>query len=83
MLKEEFKIMWYKVRLLQMSERQRLPKLVENNKIIRLKKELNGIIEELLKENENDVTDINHLIYTAATVITDKVAKPGKMVKSR
>jgi hypothetical protein len=66
-----------------MSERQRLPKLVENNKIIRLKKEMNGIIEELLKENENDITDINHLIYAAATVITEKVAKPGKMVKSR
>jgi hypothetical protein len=34
-----------------MSERQRLPKLVENNKIMRLKKEMNGLIEELLKEN--------------------------------
>jgi hypothetical protein len=33
-LKEELKIMWYKVRLLQMSERQRLPKLVENNQIV-------------------------------------------------
>jgi hypothetical protein len=37
-LKEELKIMWYKVRLLQMSERQRLPKLVGNNKIGRIKK---------------------------------------------
>jgi hypothetical protein len=33
-LKEELEIMWYKVRLFQMSERQRLPKLVENSKII-------------------------------------------------
>jgi hypothetical protein len=75
--------MWYKVRLLQMSERQRLPKLVENNKIIRLKKEMNGIIEELMKENETDITDLNHLIYAAATVIMEKVTKPGKTVKSR
>jgi hypothetical protein len=44
---------------------------------------MNGIIEELLKENETDITDINHLIYAAATVITEKVTKPGKTVKSR
>jgi hypothetical protein len=82
-LKEELEIMWYKVRLLQMSERQRLPKLVENNKIM-IKKEVNGIIKKkLLKENENDITDLNHLIYAAATVITEKVIRPGKTVKSR
>jgi hypothetical protein len=40
-LKEELEILWYKVRLLQMSERLRLPKLVEISKIIRLKKEIN------------------------------------------
>jgi hypothetical protein len=44
---------------------------------------MNGIIEELLKENEIEITDINHLIYAAATVITEKVTKPGKTVKSR
>jgi hypothetical protein len=33
-----------------MSERQRLPKLIENNKVIRLKKEMNGIIEEFCKK---------------------------------
>jgi hypothetical protein len=71
-LKEELEIMWYKVRLLRMSERQRLPTLVENSKIMWLKKEINGIIEELLKENEIDITDINHLIYAAATVIMEK-----------
>jgi hypothetical protein len=42
---------------------------------------MNGIIEELLKENETDITDIKHLIYPAATVITEKVTKPGKKVK--
>jgi hypothetical protein len=34
-----------------------------------------------LKENETDVTDLNHLIYAAATVIMEKVTKPGKTVK--
>jgi hypothetical protein len=53
-----------------MSESQRLPKLIENDKIIRFKKEMNLIIEELLIENENDITDLTHFIYAAATVIT-------------
>jgi hypothetical protein len=80
---EELQILWYKVRLLQMSERQRLPKQMENNKLIHLKKEINGIIEELWKEDETDITDINHLIYAAATVITERIAKTGKKVKNR
>jgi hypothetical protein len=66
-----------------MSERQRLPELVENSKIIWLKKEINGLIEELFKENEIEITDINHFIYAAATVITEKVTKLGKSKKSR
>jgi hypothetical protein len=44
---------------------------------------MNGIIEELLKENETDITDLNHLIYAAVTVIMEKVTKPRNTVKSR
>jgi hypothetical protein len=66
-----------------MSERQRLPKLIEDNKLIHLKKEINGKIKKLLKENETDITDINHLMYAAATVITERITKPGKKVKNR
>jgi chorismate mutase len=65
-----------------MTERQRLPKLVENN-VVSIKKEMNGIIEEILKENKIDITDLNHLIYAAASVIMEEVIKPGKAVKSR
>jgi hypothetical protein len=36
-----------------------------------------------LKEYETDITDINHLIYVAATVITERITKPGKKVKNR
>jgi hypothetical protein len=57
--------------------------LVENNKIVRVKKEMNGIIEDILKGSETDVTDLNHMIYAATTVIMEKVTKPGKTVKSR
>jgi hypothetical protein len=82
-LREELQKLWYKVRLLQISERQRLRKLIENNKLIHLKKEINGIIEELLKEDETDITDINLLIYAAATVVTERITKSGKTVKKK
>jgi hypothetical protein len=35
-LKEDLQIMWHKVRLLQMSEREKLPKLKTNSKLIKL-----------------------------------------------
>jgi hypothetical protein len=38
-LKEEFQVMRYKVRFLQTPERQRLPKLKENSKLIQFKKQ--------------------------------------------
>jgi hypothetical protein len=79
--KEELQMIWYKVRLLQMLERHRLPELRENNTVIQFKKERNGITEELLKENETDKTDINRLIYVAATAIRETVIELGKTVK--
>ena len=39
-LKEDIQIMWYNMRLLQMSERERLPKLKENSKLTKLIKEI-------------------------------------------
>jgi hypothetical protein len=62
---EKLQIMWYKKRFLQMSETQRLPKLIET-KLIHLENEINGI-NGLLKENKTDITDINHLIHAAAS----------------
>jgi hypothetical protein len=50
-LKEDLQIMWHKVRLLQMSEREKVPKLKTNSKLIKLQGEINGVIEELLEED--------------------------------
>jgi hypothetical protein len=61
------KLMLHKVRRLQLFERERLPKLKENSKFIKLKEGINGVIEELL-EDELDITDINNLIHAAATI---------------
>ena len=47
-LKEDLQIMWHMVRLLQISEREKLPRLKRNRKLIKLQEEINGVIEELL-----------------------------------
>jgi hypothetical protein len=49
-LKEELQIKWHKVRLLQMFEREKLPKLKTTSKLIKFQEEINGVIEELLEE---------------------------------
>jgi len=69
-LKEDLQIMWHKVRLLQICEREKLPRLKTNSKLIKLQEEINGVIEELLEEDEVNITDINNLIYAAATIMT-------------
>jgi hypothetical protein len=82
-VKEDLQIMWHKVRLLQISEREKLPKLKTNSKLIKLQEEINGVIEELLEEDEMDITDIDNLIYAAATIMTQTLNKPSKRSKNR
>jgi len=74
--------MWHKVRLLQMFEREKVPKLKTNSKLIKFQEEINGAIE-LLEEEEMDITDINNLIYAAATIITQTLNEPSKENKIR
>jgi len=77
-LKEDLKVMWHKVTLLQMCEREKLPKLKTNSKLINFQEEINGIIDEHLEEEEMDITDIKNLIYAAATIITQILNEPSK-----
>jgi len=42
-LKEDLQIMWHKMRLLQMSDRQKMPKLKTNNILIKLQEEINEL----------------------------------------
>ena len=76
-LKEDLHVMWHKVRLLQMCEKEKLPKLKTNNKLIKFQEEINGVIDKLLEE-EMDITDVNNLIYAAATIITQTLNEPSK-----
>ena len=50
--------------------------------MIKFQEELNGVIDELLEEEEMDITDINNLIYTAATIITQILNEPSKKNKT-
>jgi hypothetical protein len=61
-----------------MSEREKLPKLKTNSKLEKLQEEINGVTEELLEEDEMDITDINNPIYVAATVTTQILNDPSK-----
>jgi hypothetical protein len=55
-----------------------LPKLEENSKVIHIKKERNGIIEERLKENANDITDIKDMIYLQQQLLQKRVLNVAK-----
>ena len=73
--------MWHKVRLLQKCEREKLPKLRTNSKLIKFQEEINGVIDELLEEEDMDITDINNLIYAAVTIITQTLNESSKKTK--
>jgi len=53
-------------------------KTKRNSKLIKLQAEINGVIEELLEEDEMDITDINNPIYAAATIMTQTLNEPSK-----
>ena len=63
-----------------MSERERVRNLKENN-FLKLSEEINGIIEEILEEDESYIKDINNLIYTAVTTMTQTMNQPSKRNK--
>jgi len=67
-----------------MHEREKQPKLKTNSKLIKLQEEINGVIEEVLEEEEEmAITDINNLIYVAATIVTQTLNEPSKRSKNR
>ena len=61
-----------------MCEREKLPKLKTNSKLIKFQEEINGVIDELLEEEEMDITDINNLICATAKIITQTLNEPSK-----
>jgi len=72
-----------KLRLLQISEREKLSRLKRKSKLIKGQEEINGVVEELLEEDEMNITDINNMIYGAATIMTQTLNEPNKRDKNR
>jgi hypothetical protein len=66
-----------------MSERERISKLKANSKLIKLKVQVNGKSEGPLGEDKLDITDINNLMYAAATIVTQTMNQPSKRSKHR
>ena len=71
------------MRLLQISEREKLPRLKTKSKFIKLQEEMNGVIEELLEEDEMNITDVNNLLYAADRIMTQILNEPNKRSKNR
>jgi len=57
-------------------------KIITNRRLINFQ-EINGVIEELLEEDEMNITDINNLIYAAATIMTQTLNESSKRSKNR
>ena len=51
--------------------------------MIKLQEEINGVNEELLEEDDTNITYKNNLIYAAATIMTQTLNDPSKRSKNR
>jgi len=66
-----------------MSEREKLPKLKTNSKLIKLQEEINEVSEDLLEEDEMIIAVIKKPINAAATIMTQTLSDPSKRKKNR
>jgi trehalose/maltose hydrolase-like predicted phosphorylase len=62
-LKDDLQVTWHKIKLIQMSQRESLPELKENSKLIELedKNNWNGT-DDILEESKSDMTVISNTI---------------------
>ena len=61
----------------EITKRSRLQKLQSIFKIKEIVKIANEAIAETLKDKDMSLTEINHLVYAAAAVITEEVNRTG------
>jgi len=72
-LKEKIERMYYQVTQIAIDKRPKLQKLQNMFKIKLIAKMTNKEMEEILDEKNLNITELNHLIYAAATVITEEI----------
>ena len=70
--------MYYQVTQIAIDNRPRLQKFQNMLKIKVIMKTANEEMEEIVDEKDLNITELNHLIYAAATVITEEINGTGE-----
>jgi hypothetical protein len=70
--------MYYQVTQITMDNRPRLQKLQNMSKMKVIMKAANEAIGEILDEKDLIITELNHLIYAAAKIITEEINGIGE-----
>src|SRR5215469_5989297 len=76
--REKIENTYYQVTQITMDNRPRLQKLQNMFKLKVIMKTANEALVEILDEKDLNVTELNHLIYAAATVITEEIHGMGE-----
>jgi len=77
-LKDKIESTYYQVTQIANDNRPRLEKLQNMLKINVIMKTANEEMEEIVDEKDLNITELNHLIYAAATVITEEINGTGE-----
>ena len=77
-MKEKIESTYYQVTQIPIDNRPRLRKIQNKLKIKVIMKTANEAMEEILDEKDLNITELNHLIYAAATVITEEINGRGE-----
>jgi hypothetical protein len=77
-LREKIETMYYQVTQITMDNRPRLQKLQNMSKMKVRMKAANEAMGEIQAEKGLSITELNHLIYAAATVITEEINGIGE-----
>jgi hypothetical protein len=68
----------YQVTQIETDNRPRLQKLHNMSKLKVIMKMANKAMEEIVDQKDLNITELNHLIYAAATVITEEINGTGE-----
>ena len=77
-LREKIESTYYQVTQIRMDNRPRLQKLQNLFKLKVIMKTANEAMGEIVDEKDLNVTELNHLIYAAAMVITEEINEMGE-----
>jgi hypothetical protein len=72
-LREKIESAFYQVTQITIDNRPRLQKLQNMFKLKMIMKVANEAMGEILDEEDLNITELNHLIYAAAAVITEEI----------